>query len=269
MIFFELGDDVVDDPMIKVLATQEGVAIGGEHFELLFTVDIGDLNDRYVKGAAAQVIDGDFAVLADGLVQTEGQCSCGWLIDNALDIQARDPAGVLGRLTLGVVEVGRHGDDGFGDFLAQVVLGGFLHLTQHFGRDLRRGDALVANLDPGIAIVGFDDAIGHQIDVFLNFLFAEFAPDQPLDRVQRVLRIGDRLTFGRRADQDFIAVGVGDDRWRCARTLGVFNHLGLAALHDRDARVGGTQIDANNLSHVRLPKNSKKLGAAQCLLDAA
>ena len=36
--------------------------------------------------------------------------------------------GVFGGLTLGVVEVGRDGDDGVGDLLAEVSFSGFLHL---------------------------------------------------------------------------------------------------------------------------------------------
>ena len=40
----------------------------------------------------------------------------GRLVDDALDLEAGDPAGVLGRLALGVVEVGGDGDDRLGDF---------------------------------------------------------------------------------------------------------------------------------------------------------
>ena len=82
-------------------------------------------------------------------------------------------AGVLGRLALRVVEVRRDGDHGFGDFLAEVVLGGLLHLAQDFGRDLLRRDLLAAHLDPGVAVVGLDDLVGHQVDVLLHFLLLE------------------------------------------------------------------------------------------------
>ena len=157
---------------------------------------------------------------------------------------------VLGRLALRVVEIRRHGDDRFAHGLAEVVLGGLLHLAQDLGRDLLRRHLLAAHLDPGVVVVRLDDLEGHQLDVLLHFLFLEAAADQALDRVQRVVRVGDRLTLGRRADQDLALIGVGDDRGRRARALGVLDHLGLAALHDGDAGVRGAEVDANDLCHV-------------------
>ncbi len=46
-------------------------------------------------------------------------------------------AGVLGRLALGVVEVGRDRDDRLLDLLAEIGFRRFLHLLQDEGRDLR------------------------------------------------------------------------------------------------------------------------------------
>src|SRR3546814_1033780 len=63
-----------------------------------------------------------------------------------------DLAGVLGRLALGVVEIGRNGDDRLLDLLAQKGFGGFLHLLKDEGRDLRRRIILAAGLDPGVAV---------------------------------------------------------------------------------------------------------------------
>ena len=154
LFLLELGDDVVDDALVEVLAAEEGVAVGRQHFELLLAVDVGDLDDRDVEGAAAEVVDGDLAVALAVLVEAEGQRGRGRLVDDALDVQAGDAAGVLGGLALAVVEVGRHRDHGLGHFLAEVVLGGLLHLAQHFGADLRRRELLAAHLDPGVAVVG-------------------------------------------------------------------------------------------------------------------
>ena len=58
----ELIRQEIDDPQVEVLAAEEGVAIGREHLELALAVDLGDLDDRDVERAAAQVIDGDLAV---------------------------------------------------------------------------------------------------------------------------------------------------------------------------------------------------------------
>jgi hypothetical protein len=130
LFLLELGDDVVDQALVEVLAAEEGVAVGRQHFELVLAIDGGDLDDGNVEGAAAEVIHGDLAV-AFLLVHAEGECGCGRLVDDALDVEAGDAAGVLGGLALAVVEVGGHGDHGLGDFLAEVVFGGLLHLAQH------------------------------------------------------------------------------------------------------------------------------------------
>ena len=260
LVLLELGDDVVDDALVEVLAAEERVAVGRQHLELLLAVDVGDLDDRDVERAAAEVVDGDLAVALLVLVEAEGERRRGRLVDDPLDLEAGDAAGVLGRLALRVVEVRRHRDDGVDDLLAEVVLGGLLHLAQDLGRDLLRRELLAAHLDPGVAVVGGDDLVGHQADVLLHFLLGELAADQALHRVDGVLGVGHRLALGRGADEDLAAVLVGDDRRRRARAFAVLDHLGGVAFHDRDARVGGAQVDADDLCHVVLQKMNS-LGA--------
>src|SRR5207244_2719994 len=176
--------------LVEVFTAQEGVAVGGQHFKLFFTVHVGDFDDGDVKGPATQVVHGNLAIALFLLVQAKGQRGSGRLVDDALDFQAGNAAGVLGGLALTVVEIGRHGDDGFGHRLAQVVLGGLLHLAQDVGGNLLGGDLLAAHLDPGVAVVGRRDLVGHQVDVFLDLFFGELAADQALDGVQRVLGVG-------------------------------------------------------------------------------
>ena len=244
---------MVDDPLVEVFATEEGIAIGRENFELHLAVDIGNLDDRHVEGAAAQVIDRDFAVLAAAFIQTEGECRSRRLIDDALDLEAGDSTGVLGCLALGIIEVGRHGNHRLGHFLTKVILGGLFHLAKHLGRHLRGRNLLVAHLHPGVAVIGLRNGVGHQRDVFLDFFFLEFSSDQSLDRIQGIARIGDRLPLGRRADQYLAVFHVGDDRRRGAGAFSVFDDFGLTALHDRHARVGRAEVDSNDLAHFSDP----------------
>ena len=70
-----------------------------------------DAQDRDVERAAAEVVDRDL-LIAPGLVEAVGERRRGRLVDDAQDLEPGDLAGVLGRLALGVVEVGGDGDDG-------------------------------------------------------------------------------------------------------------------------------------------------------------
>ena len=79
---------------------------------------VAHFQDGHVECTAAQVEDQDGLVLL--LVQTVGQGSGGRFVDDALDFQAGDLAGILGGLALAVVEVGRDGDDRLGDRLTQI-----------------------------------------------------------------------------------------------------------------------------------------------------
>jgi hypothetical protein len=81
------------------------------------------------------------------LFKAVGERGRGGLVDDALDLETGDLAGVLGGLSLGIVEVGRHGDHRPVDGLAEVVLGGALEILEDHGADLGRGVRLVAHLD--------------------------------------------------------------------------------------------------------------------------
>src|SRR3546814_5733718 len=75
--------------------------------------------------------------------------------------------------------------DLLGDFLAQVVLGGLLHLLQDARGDFLRGQLLaVAGRDPGIAVVVLGDLVGDQADVLLDFRSEEHTSE-----LQSLMRI--------------------------------------------------------------------------------
>ena len=132
LVALELGDQPLDDRLVPVVATEVVVTGGRLHLEDA----VADLQHRDVEGAAAQVEDEDR--LVGLLVEPVGERRRGRLVDDALDVEAGDLAGVLGGLALVVVEVGRDGDHGRVDRLAELRLGVGLQLLQDHRRDLRR-----------------------------------------------------------------------------------------------------------------------------------
>ena len=130
----ELVGEEIDDLGVEILAAEEGVAVGRLHLEHA----VADLEDRDVERAAAKVIDRDR--LAVVLVEAIGERRRGRLVDDAQHFEARDLAGVLGRLALGVVEISGDGDHRLGDVLAEKRLGGFLHLLEDEGAEICDGE---------------------------------------------------------------------------------------------------------------------------------
>jgi hypothetical protein len=155
VLLFELVGEVVHDPHVEVFTAEERVPVGGFHLEQA----VVDFEDGDVEGAAAKVIDRDRARFL--LVEAIGERGCRRLVDDAQHFEAGDLAGVLGGLALGVVEIGGHGDDGLRHVLAEIAFGGFLHLCQDEGGDLRGAVFLALHLDPGVAIAAVDDLVGH------------------------------------------------------------------------------------------------------------
>src|SRR2546423_417113 len=253
-LLLELLGQEIDDAQIEVLAAEEGIPVGRQHFELPLAVDFRDLDDGDVEGAATEVVDGDLAI-APLLVEPVGERRSGRLVDDALDREARDAAGVLGRLALRIVEVGRHGDDRFAHRLTEIVLGGLLHFHEHARRDLRRRHLLALHLDPGVAVVRADDLVGDHLDVPPDHLVLELAADEALDGEQGVVGIGHGLALGGLSHHHLAVLGKGDDGGGGAIALAVLDHPGLAALYDGHARVGRAEVDTDYLCHGFTPRN--------------
>src|SRR5208282_1718854 len=167
--------------------------------------------------------------------------------DDALHVEARDPAGVLGRLALVVVEVRGHRDDRGVHALAQIRFRVRLQLLQDHRGDLRRGMLLAARLHARIAVGAGDDLVGD--DRLLLLHFALLAAHEALDREDRVLRVGDRLALCDRAHEALARGRESDHRRRRATALGVLDHGRLATLKHGHARVRRAQVDAYGLGH--------------------
>ena len=249
----EFVGQIADQPHVEVFAAQERVAVRGLHLEHA----VADLENRNVERAAAEVIDRDHALLL--LVEAVGQRRRGRLVDDAQHFEAGDLAGVLGGLTLRVVEVGRNGDDRLIDLLPEIGFRRLLHLLKDERGDLRGRIGLAVLLDPGVAVRCLGDLVGDELLVLLDHRVVVAPADQALDREDGLLRIGDRLSLGGLSDQPLTVIGEGDDRRCGAHALRVLDHAGRFAFHHCDAGIGGAEVDADDLAH-GVPSLSRQAG---------
>ncbi len=217
----EGADHPVDDRLVPVVAAEVDVAVGRLDLEHA----VADLQHGDVEGATAEVEHEHRLVGRALLLEPVGQGGRGGLVDDAEHLEAGDLARLLGGGALGVVEVGRDGDDGLGDGVVEVGLGVGLELHQRAGRDLlgRVGLAVDVDLPVGAHVA--------------------------LDRPDGAPGVGDGLALGHLADEHLAGLAERHDRRGRARPLGVGDHQGVAGLEDADDRVGGAEVDADGLGH--------------------
>ena len=221
---FELLHQVIDHPLIPVVTTEVVVAAGGLDLHHAFA----DFQQGDVEGATTEVENQDH-FLVFNLFQAIGQCRCGGLVDNALDLQASDLASLFGGLALGVVEVRRNGDDRVGHFVAKVCLRVSLEFAEHARTDFLRRVLLPVNVH------------------------APAGAHVALDRTDGAVNVGDGLPLGHFADQNFAVLGESHDGRGGAGAFRVGNHRRFAAFEDGNDGVGGTEVDADCSSHGELP----------------
>ena len=215
----EARDHPVDNLLIEVVAAETVVTGSRQH--LLHAV--AHLDDRHIEGAAAQVIHHDLLI---GLfVDTVGERCRRRLVDDTLDIQSRNLAGVLGRLALRVAEICRDGDDRLGHLIAEICLRVLLQLRQDHSGDLLRGVVLAVN--------------GHLVR----------RAHLSLDGGNGALGVRDRLLLCNAADDAFAVLLECHNRRRGARAFGVGDDDSLAALNNGNAGIGCTKVNTDDLCH--------------------
>ena len=243
----DLGEDQVHQPPVDVVSTEVGVAVGREDLE----DPLLDTQDRDVEGAAAEVVDGDGPVTPP--VQAVGQRRGGRFVDDPQHLEAGQPAGVARGGPLGVVEVGRHGDDGAVHVRLDLArageegLGPLLQLPEDEGRDLgrREGPIAEADLDDAslLARHGEREQRGLAGDVLRP------ATHEPLDRVDRAVRIGDEPPFGLAPDVHGPLGIHRDDGGKQAVARFVADDGGRAVDDVRHEAVGGAEVDSDDFAH--------------------
>jgi hypothetical protein len=82
--------------------------------------------------------------------------------------------------------------------------------------------------------------------VLLDLLVPVLPSNETLERIHRLGRIDDSLSLCRETDESFAVLSERHDGRRRPLTLGILDDLGGLALHERDARVGGTEVNADH-----------------------
>ena len=216
---FELADQILHNALIEIVAAQTVVAGGGQHLDDA----VVDLQNGHIKCAAAQIVDHDLLGLL--LIHAVGQSGGGGLVDDTLDLQAGDLAGVLGGLTLRIGEVGRHGDDRLGDRAAQIGLRIGFQLLQNHGADLLGSVGLAVNSDLVVRA------------------------HLTLDGGDGAVRVGDGLALCHLTYHTLAGLGKCHHRGSGTVALGVGDDNCLAAFHNGHAGIGCAQINTDNFRH--------------------
>ena len=99
MLALELLDEVVDKTVIEILTTKVSITSGGLDFE-----DTLDGQEGNIESSSSEIVDNDAGFTAF-LVETVCDSCGGGFIDDTENLETSDRAGILGRLTLRVVEV--------------------------------------------------------------------------------------------------------------------------------------------------------------------
>ena len=265
VVLAELFGDEVDDHLVEIVTPEVRVTVRGLHLEHAV---FADFQNRYVERAATQVEHGNLLVFL--LVHcVSKRCGCG-LVDDPhsllglllrlgvfnfpLDVEPSHGCRVDGRLPLGVVEIRRHGDDRLANGMPEVSFGGFLQLAKHHRRDFRWGVRLAVDVHFHEISRAAHDLVGDELFLGLNFVV--FPAHKPLDRVNRLRRVGDRLTFRRVTDEPVAVLSKRHHARRNAVAFLVGNHLHFATFHHGHNGVGRAQVDPDDLffSHVSVSR---------------
>jgi len=126
-LLLEVGHAEVDELVIEVLSSQMGVTIGGFDLEDTFL----DGKEGDIESTSTKIEDEDVSLLLSLSVKAVGDGSSGWLVNDSKNVQTRDGSGILGGLSLRVVEISWDGNDGGINCLSEVRLSDFLHLNKN------------------------------------------------------------------------------------------------------------------------------------------
>ena len=221
-----IGQPINNAP-VPIVAAQLGVTAGGLHIEH----PLGDAQHGHIKGATAQVKHQH--PLDSAAIEAVGQGCRGGLIEDPLNADPSQAAGIAGGLALGVVEVGRHGDHRRLHGFAEVGGGVITELAQHAGNQLFRGVFPFGGWahHPHVALVVGPHAVGHRQTVLLELV--PLPANETLEVGEGIAWVEHKLTPGQLTDEQLLVATEAHHRGGGAAAFSAGDHLGTAALQYR------------------------------------
>ena len=125
-MLLELSNAEVDENIVKIFTTQVSMSVGSLDFEN----SILDREKGDIEGTTTEIEDEDVPLALVLLVKTVSNGGSSWLVNDTLNVEACDCSGILGGLSLGIIEVSWDGDDSILNTFSEVSLSNFLHLGE-------------------------------------------------------------------------------------------------------------------------------------------
>ena len=181
-----------------------GVAVGG--LDLEDAVLNGE--EGHIEGATTEIEDEHVLLTFSLFVEAVSDSGGGGLVDDTGHVEASNGAGILGGLSLGVVEVSRDGNDSSSDGLSEISLSDFLHLGEDHGGDFLSLELLLltleVDLDEGLLVGAGDDLERPEGGVALDSLVAKLATDETLGIEDSVGGVSGSLVLGGVTDETLL-----------------------------------------------------------------
>jgi len=179
VLALELVDEVVDETVVEVLTTKVSVTSSG--LDLEDTLLNGQ--EGHIEGTTTKIEDEDVALTLLLLVKTVGNGSGGGLVNDTEDVETGNETGVLGGLTLRVVEVGGDSDDSVVNGATELSLSGLTHLGEDHGGNLLGSEllglALELDLNDGLGLL-LNDLEGPVLHISLDLSVGKTTTDETL-----------------------------------------------------------------------------------------
>jgi len=112
-----------------------------------FKDTIFNCEEGYIEGTTTKIEDENVLLSLTLLVKTVGNSSSGGLVDDTGNIESSNGTGILGGLSLTIVEIGWDGDDSRADGFTEISLSNFLHLGKDHGGDFLGLELLLFTLE--------------------------------------------------------------------------------------------------------------------------